>query len=59
MNHSHSSRWTRAFRNRLAKRHQLRLRLEQLESRYLLAADIPSPAPITWFESYDDVPRVS
>ena len=51
------------------KRHQLRLHLEQLESRYLLAGDvdlasepvaqsIEAPAPITWFESFDQVQRI-
>ncbi|MCS7465424.1 S8 family serine peptidase [Stieleria sp. ICT_E10.1] len=52
------------------KRHQLRLQLEQLESRHLLAADvglapepmaqsIVPPAPITWFESFDHVQRIA
>ncbi|WP_197455925.1 S8 family serine peptidase [Stieleria neptunia] len=45
----------------------MRLHLEQLESRYLLAGDfggtadqppLESPAPITWFESFDEVPRI-
>ncbi|QDV40832.1 Subtilisin NAT precursor [Stieleria neptunia] len=51
------------------KRHRLRLQLEQLESRHLLAGDIDlapdlspqsavPPAPISWFESFDDVSRI-
>ncbi|MCS7470455.1 S8 family serine peptidase [Stieleria sp. ICT_E10.1] len=43
------------------------MHLERLESRFLLAGDFggtteqpppESPAPITWFESFDDVPRI-
>lgn len=65
MNPKHSSRWGRTFRRREGKRHQLRLRLEQLESRYLLAGDLGSsaevrsdPVAVTWFETIDRVPRI-
>lgn len=51
------------------KRLKLRLQLEQLESRYLLAGDVDfapdplappiiPPAPITWFETFDEVQRI-
>ncbi len=38
------------------KRSRLRLCLEQLESRYLLAAQLDSPW--AWFQSFDEVPRI-
>ncbi len=38
------------------KRSRLRLCLEQLESRHLLAGDLDSPW--AWFQSFDDVPRL-
>ncbi|MCA9140606.1 MAG: S8 family serine peptidase, partial [Planctomycetales bacterium] len=65
MSHKYPSRWTRTLRNRSGKRYVLRLQLEQLENRYLLASDIAGvdlsasiAAPITWFESFDEVPRI-
>lgn len=55
-------------RARFRSRHLLRLTLETLEPRHLLAGDpgsatesqdsAQSPPPITWFETFDDVPRI-
>ncbi|MFK8113000.1 MAG: S8 family serine peptidase, partial [Rubripirellula sp.] len=42
---------------RLGKRHQLRLQLEKLESRQLLASDLGDSW--SWFQSFDDVPRIA
>ena len=42
---------------RQGKRHQLRLRLERLEARLLLAGDLDHSW--SWFESFDDVPRIA
>ncbi len=44
-------------RDRMSKRRRLRLCLEQLESRYMLAGDLDNPW--AWFQSFDDVPRIS
>lgn len=54
---SSQNRSLRAVALRKSKRHQLQLNLERLEPRNLLAGDLESPW--AWFESFDDVPRIS